>query len=289
MILAHLKKLKMIKKLFYEIDMSWKKVVIFAIAVAIYSAIVLNVPILLHSSLGHTGETFEAWILFALIIILNCKKPLEAAIKTFVFFLISQPLVYLVQVPFYETTWEIFSFYKRWFIITLLTLPGGFIAFYTKKGNILSLLIYSVANFLLMFMEFPAHFNSFISNPPYQLLACLFIIAISIMFTLLLFKDKKIMIASLALTVLFAVGGFIYENYSSNDIYASVDTTLDVSLPIEVVEAPAEIEISIDGNNVIAYAHGYGEYPITLADGDGNLIQMQVIIAKDQMSIVPID
>lgn len=278
-----------IKKIFFENEMSYKKVVILAIISGIVTGLIMICPFLTRTSIGNIGVCFEMWILLAMYIILNCKKPLEAAIKTFVFFLISQPLVYLVQVPFYETTWEIFSFYKRWFIITLLTLPGGFIAFYTKKGNILSLLIYSVANFLLMFMEFPAHFNSFISNPPYQLLACLFIIAISIMFTLLLFKDKKIMIASLALTVLFTVGGFIYENYSSNDIYASVDTTLDVALPIEVVEAPAEIEISIDGNNVIAYAHGYGEYPITLADGDGNLIQMQVIIAKDQMSIVPID
>lgn len=278
-----------IKKLFFENEMSYKKVIILAIVSGVVTGLIMICPFLTKTSIGNIGVCFEMWILLAMYIILNCKKPLEAGIKTFIFFLISQPLVYLVQVPFYETSWAIFSFYKNWFIITLLTLPGGFIAFYTKKGNILSLLIYSVANFILMFIEFPAHFNSFISNPPYQLLACLFIVVISIMFTLLLFKDKKIVIVSLVLTVLFVIAGFIYENYSSNNIYASVDTSLDVRLPIEIVETSEEIEVSLEGNTVTAVAHSYGEYPITLIDGEGNLIQLQVIIAKDQMSIVPID
>lgn len=36
---------------------------------------------------------------------MNSKDPLDSALKTFVFFLISQPLVYLVQVSFSEMGW----------------------------------------------------------------------------------------------------------------------------------------------------------------------------------------
>ncbi|MDO4940356.1 MAG: hypothetical protein Q4E33_01525 [Erysipelotrichaceae bacterium] len=278
-----------IKKLFFESEMSYKKVIILAVISGVITGLIMVCPFINNTSIGNIGVCFEMWILLAMYIILNCDKPLEAGIKTFIFFLISQPIVYLVQVPFSDMGWSIFMYYKRWFIITLLTLPGGFVAHYTKKGNILGLLIYSVANFLLMFMEFPAHFNTFISNPPYQILACLFILVISIMFTLLLFDDKKLIIASIVLTILFTIGGFIYNNYSSNNIYVSVDTNLDVATPIEVEESSNEIEVYIDGNNITATAHSYGQFPLTIKDGEGNIIHLQVIIDKKEMSIVLLD
>ena len=131
--------------------MSWKKVVIFAIAVAIMTALFLILPFTVHTSLANVGTYVESWILFALIIIMNCKKPFEAAIKTFVFFLISQPLIYLLQVPFSNLGWQIFMFYPQWFYITLLTLPGGFIAWYVKKQKIYSVFILGIADLILFY------------------------------------------------------------------------------------------------------------------------------------------
>lgn len=55
------------------------------------------------------GETLEAWVFFAVIIIANAKSSLDSALKTFVFFLISQPLIYLLQVPFTWQGWGSFS------------------------------------------------------------------------------------------------------------------------------------------------------------------------------------
>ena len=61
----------------------------------------------------------------AMYIILNCDSPLEAGKKTFIFFLISQPLIYLVQVPFSWLHWAIFVYYPTWGILTLFTFPGA--------------------------------------------------------------------------------------------------------------------------------------------------------------------
>ena len=104
-------------------------------------------------------------VIFAVIIMANCKKPLESALKTFVFFLISQPLIYLLQVPFSEMGWGLFGYYRYWFIWTLLTFPMAFVGWYIRKKNWLSLLILSpilvyltsvyVSSFQFTFKHFP--------------------------------------------------------------------------------------------------------------------------------------
>ena len=88
------------------------------------------------------GETLEEWIFFAVIIIANAQKALlTRRFKTFVFFLISQPLIYLLQVPFSWQGWGLFQYYKYWFILTLCTFPAAYIGWYIRKKNWLSLLI----------------------------------------------------------------------------------------------------------------------------------------------------
>ena len=74
------------------------------------------IPALHYSSFHTIVVSFEVWILFGIIIIMNSKSNLDSALKCFVFFLISQPLVYLIQVPFSELGWMLFGYYKFWFI-----------------------------------------------------------------------------------------------------------------------------------------------------------------------------
>ena len=64
------------------------------------------------NSFRQIAVTFEAWIVLAIIVVVNCDTPLEAACKTFVYFLISQPLVYLVQVPFHSLGFRLFMYYR---------------------------------------------------------------------------------------------------------------------------------------------------------------------------------
>ena len=141
----------MIQKLFGGVKMTWKKVILSAIlAGAFTAAMALWVPD--GNSFHEIAVSFEAWILFAILIVVNCDTPLDAALKTFVFFLISQPLVYLFQVPFNPMGFRLFYYYDYWFIWTLLTLPGAFIAWFIKKDNVLSALILCVALVFLILL-----------------------------------------------------------------------------------------------------------------------------------------
>ena len=140
--------MSIVKKIFGQIDMKWWKVIVFAVVMGVYTGCIATW--ISPSSWYHSiAVTVERWVLPAVLIIVNCKKPLESAIKTFAFFLISQPIVYLVQVPFSELGWHLFSFYRYWFIITLLTFPGGFIGWFIKRDDILAGLILSVVLVIL--------------------------------------------------------------------------------------------------------------------------------------------
>ncbi len=141
----------MIQKLFGGIKMTWKKVILSAIlAGAFTAAMALWVPD--GNSFHEIAVSFEAWVLFAILIVVNCDTPLDAALKTFVFFLISQPLVYLFQVPFNSMGFRLFYYYDYWFIWTLLTLPGAYIAWYIRKDNVLAALILCVALVFLILL-----------------------------------------------------------------------------------------------------------------------------------------
>ena len=128
-------------RLYGGLNMSWPAVILFAVGTAVLTAVFLIFPVFEDTSFARMGATFEAWIFFAVIIMANCKTPLESALKTFVFFLISQPLIYLLQVPFSSMGWGLFGYYRYWFIWTLLTLPMAYVGWYIKKRNWLSLLI----------------------------------------------------------------------------------------------------------------------------------------------------
>ena len=128
-------------RLYGGLSMTWPAVLLFSVGAAVLTAFFLIVPAFQNTSFVRMGVTVEAWIFFSVIIMANCKKPLEAAVKTFAFFLISQPLIYLIQVPFSWQSWGLFAYYKHWFILTLLTFPAAYVGWYITKKNWLSLLI----------------------------------------------------------------------------------------------------------------------------------------------------
>ena len=92
--------IKTLKKLFGGINLTWPKLIISAIVAGILTAVIAMIPELHYTSFNAITVTFEVWILFGIIIIMNSKSNIDSALKCFVFFLISQPLVYLIQVPF---------------------------------------------------------------------------------------------------------------------------------------------------------------------------------------------
>ena len=58
-----------VKKVFGDVDLTWKKIIIFAIIAGIYTAIMAMVPIAKDTSFSDITVTFEIWILFGIFII----------------------------------------------------------------------------------------------------------------------------------------------------------------------------------------------------------------------------
>lgn len=77
---------KTIKKLFGEIDLTWRKLIISAVIAGIYTAVMALIPQLHYTSFHTITVSFEVWILFGIIIIMNSKSNLDSALKCFVFF-----------------------------------------------------------------------------------------------------------------------------------------------------------------------------------------------------------
>ena len=179
-----------VKKLFGGIDLTWKKLIIFAIIAGVYTAIMAILPITKDTSFEDITISFEVWILFGIFIILNSKSAKDSALKCFVFFLISQPLIYLLQVPFSWQGLNLFQYYKYWFIWTLLTIPMGFIGYYIKKDKWWGLLILTP---MLLFLG--SHYHGFLKETisffPHHFLSTVFCLLTIIMYPLVTFENKR--------------------------------------------------------------------------------------------------
>ncbi len=160
------------KKLYGNLKMSWLTVILFAAAAGVYTGIVMMIDALAGTSFQDIGTFYEWWVIFAVIVVVNCNKSWEAALKCFLFFLVSQPLIYAVQILFGRFTASMAWLYYRitWLPVTFLTLPGGFIAYYCKKQNLLGAVILGLGNtmqavmgvsyFCKVFTSFPNHLLS---------------------------------------------------------------------------------------------------------------------------------
>ncbi len=136
------------KNLYGNLKMSWLSVILFAVIAGIYTGAVMLINVLDDTSFQDIGISYEWWVIFAVVIVVNCEKNREAMLKCFVFFLISQPLVYATEVLLGDLTLDMAIYYYRgiWLPATILTLPGGFIAYYCKKQNIPGAVIMGLGN-----------------------------------------------------------------------------------------------------------------------------------------------
>ncbi|MBR0085367.1 MAG: DUF3089 domain-containing protein, partial [Lachnospiraceae bacterium] len=279
----------MLKKLFGGIKMSWPKVVIFAVIAGVYTALMaIYVP---ETNSFHDIVVYaEAWILFAVIIVTNCDKPLEAAIKTFVFFLISQPIVYLVQVPFSALGWQIFGYYKYWFIITLLTFPGAFVAWFIKKNHVVAGLILSVALGLIIYQGM-AYVRTLMIHFPNHLLSAIFCFALVsiLIFGVLRNKLAKIVAGGISIVmiivmvVMLIAGGRqarISGNVLLDDEYYQIDENWTVSVEDEDISTGEIREKGFGGYELFMHYYKAGSNTVTLTDGEGNAYRF--IITMDE-------
>lgn len=227
---------KILKKLFGGINLTWPKLIIAAIIAGVFTAAMAIIPIVQNTSFHTIVVTFEVWILFGIIIIMNSKSNLDSALKCFVFFLISQPLVYLLQVPFSEMGWGLFGYYKYWFIWTVLCFPMGFVGYWMKKDQWWGYLIL-LPMLVLTAYSYLSYFSDFQFSMPRYLLIVLFCACAIILYPVAIFDNKKIqtvgaalgVIAVIALTVLCVMNPPVYsteimgngEEYQFDDSYTA--------------------------------------------------------------------
>jgi len=202
------------KRIYGNLKMGWITVILFALAAGLYAGLIMLVPFLKETSFQDIGISYEWWVIFAVIIVVNCDKWWEAMLKCFVFFLISQPLIYLVEIVFGSLSFEQGLYYwKNWMIPTLLTIPGGFIAFFCKKQNLLGSIILGLGN-SIQAIQAVAYFGRAFKNFPYHLLSALVCVASIIVMTIFIQKEKKNRVAAFITTAVVVLATVIFAKLS---------------------------------------------------------------------------
>ena len=282
---------KILHKFFGGLSMTWPKVILFAVGAGIYTALMaLWVPA--SCSFHDIAVTEEAWIPLGLLIIVNCKSPLESAMKTFVFFLISQPLVYLIQVPFSDMGWGLFGYYRYWFFITLATFPAAFIGWYLKKNNILAALILSPLLLLLVYHGI-GYVITLRHEFPHHLISAIFCFAIIPILILGIFSDKKPILLSFAISIAAIITLFVLkwngpgsELLSANVLLARESFDMDSNWSASVEDesfATADMVSYGDGEvQVVVHYKKAGTGVLVLTDGEGNTHRIQLTIDDDK-------
>ena len=287
----------MLKKVFGQIEMKWWKVIVFAIIMGIYTGVIaIFVPE--DNWVRDIAATPERWVLPTILIIVNCKKPLEAGLKTIVFFLISQPLVYLVQVPFAEMGWQLFHYYPYWFKITLLTFPGAIIGWFIKKDNILSGVILSVVLALLAYSGM-GYLLDTIRHFPKDLGGVIYCFGVIVLLIFAVFTDKKPKIVAGLIVIAVIVTLFILKR-SDNSSVMTVNGYLDVEKYQITLDWTAEVaDDSVAGATVQKNYAGEtdvsisfkkeGETELYLKGPDGKQCTFEISYDKERQPDVKIE
>ena len=266
-----------LKKLFGGLNISWPVVVVWALIAGAYTGIMAMMPLVQDTSLTDICATFEWWVFFAAIIVTNVKTPWESALKCFVFFVISQPLVYLVQVPF--VGWGIMGYYHNWIIWTIATLPLGFLGWYIKKNNILAVIVMAAGSIFLAFHA-ATFLHEAVNNPPWHFLSFLFCVCLIFAMIFGCFEAgilRKVSVG-IACAALVACSVYVFVphidityNLAYFDDGIEVTEDCQVSSTDESVATAEIVQLSEDNYSASIHFKKLGSCEIIFTDGDGNV------------------
>ena len=282
-------------KLYGGLNMSWLTVLAMAVGTAVLTAVFLTVPIFADTSFERMGVTFEAWIFFAIIIMANCKSPLDSALKTFVFFLISQPLIYLLQVPFSSLGWGLFGFYRYWFIWTLLTFPAAYVGWFIKKKNWLSLLILAPILYILT-ADYVSGFRDAVRHFPRMIVMAVFCLGQVLLYLYVFTGNRWQKLLGFFVPLAIVVFGLLFRpqiqlnctNFLPGDPILTEDAVVAVENP---ETAAISIERTGPDSMIRIQSEKYGTTAFTITDGDNEYHYLLEIYEDDsgysQVRITP--
>ena len=282
------------KKIFGGINLTWPKLVIMAIIMGVYTAIMAMLPIASDTSFSDLAVTFEVWILFGVFIIMNSKSPIDSALKCLVFFVISQPLIYLVQdVINHSSLFQ--TYYSNWILWTFSCFPMGFLGYYMKKDKWWGLIILIPILILLGY-----HLSSYLSETlfsfPRHLLTTIFCIITLIIYPLFIFKNKKIKLCGVVISLIIIVAMFICsmakpivystDILSSGDEYNFDDTYKVYLVDKKYGDLSIKYEKGIESWMVHAEFKKAGKTEFILEDSNGNKKVFAISIRRDTYEVV---
>ena len=264
---------------------SWGFVVLFAVVIGVIVGVLDCIPALKDTSFTDPALTFDVWIPLAIFVVLGGKNTLDAAAKCFLFFLVSQPVIYLVEIAcemlFHSGTLaELFHQYfvnyyigANWIWWTVLTLPGGAIAYQVKRDNVLSAVILSVATGALVGLGLYQAFNVLPNTFPRHLLSVIFCLGMAFALCFLVLKKKTPRTVALTITAVATVAVAAMLLFFSGKPVNSMQTydlgsTAAVSCTVED-QAIATVELNDSNCLVVCTAEEIGETVahVTFADG----------------------
>ena len=246
------------KKIFGGLNITWPKIIIAAVLIAIYTAVMAVIPITKNTSFRDINATLEVWIFFGILIIMNSKSAKESALKCFVFFLISQPLIYLLQVPFSWQGWYLFNYYRFWFIVTVLCLPMGYLGYHMKDNKWYGLLMLTP---MLLFLGILYH--GFLSEAyaffPNHLLSAIFCASTMMIYSLFIFDNKTLKIIETVISSILIIVLTVM-------VFATPKTTYHTTLLAEEAKLTETTKVRLEdskyGTVNIKYEDSLGEYSI---------------------------
>ncbi len=283
------------KKIFGELNISWLKVIIAAVLIGVYTAVSVMLPQTINTSFSDLAVTFEVWILFGILIITNSKSAKESALKCFIFFLISQPLIYLVQ-DLVNGSVLFKTYYKYWFFWTIGCLPMGYIGYYLRKNKWWGLLILTTM-LLLVGLSYNTYLYQTIFSFPRHLLSTIFCVASLIVYPLYVFNNKRLKIVGLiisgliilASTIMIILNPPVYSTtimVNEGRLNVTFDDTYKASLKDEKYgKAYIYYEKSIESYSVKADFRKAGKTELILESPDGEKMYFDINIKIDTFSI----
>ena len=285
------------RKLFGGLNLTWPKIIIGAVIAGVYTGIMAMLPAAKDTSFADISISFEVWILFGILIITNSKTPKESALKCFVFFLISQPIVYLLQVPFNVYGWGIFRYYPPWFAWTVFTLVMGYVGWYMRKEKWWALLILG-AMLLLLAYHYYGFLREAISFFPNHLLSAVFCAVTMLAYPLCIFRNKKLRVAGVVISavLLLAASALVFTQgrtaYNTTPLLSggSSGVVFDDSYTVELAdEAYGSVSIvyidSIEDYAVNASFTKTGDTQLILRAPDGTEYVYALTIGRDTYDI----
>ena len=281
------------KKIFGGINLTWPKLIILAIVAGIYTAIMAMLPIAKDTSFSDLTVTFEVWIFFGIFIIMNSKSAKDSALKCFIFFLISQPLVYLVQDTINHSNLFL-TYYRFWVVWTIACIPMGFIGYYMKKDKWWGLLILAP---MLLFtaVEYSGYLSRTMFSFPRHLLTTIFCMGALIIYPLAIFENKKIKITGVVISgmMIFLVVLVcimkppVYSTYilSNNEKYQFDDSYKAYLLDKKFGDLKIECDDETKDCMIHANFKKAGKTELILESADGKKIVFELSIERSKYTM----